>query len=65
MFVGVVNFGQPQKLRFVAVKKFWSCLTMTFGHLHLVKLTSLSKLYISRSNKTVKVDERHLNLKQK
>ena len=44
-FVGVVNFGQTQKLRFVGVKSFWSCSTTTFGHLHSVKLTSL-KFYL-------------------
>ena len=41
MFVGVVNFGQIQKLRFVGVKNFWSCSTTNFGDLHSVKLTSL------------------------
>ena len=41
MFIGVMNFGQIQKLRFVGVKIFWSCSTMTFGHLHWVMLTSL------------------------
>ena len=39
--VGVVNFGQIQKLRFVGVKHFRSCSTTTFGHLHSVMLTSL------------------------
>ena len=42
MFVGVMNFGQNQKLRFEGVKNFRSCSTMTFGHLHSVKLTRLT-----------------------
>ena len=41
MFVGVVNFGQIPKLRFVVVKNFRSCSIPTFGHLHSVKLTSI------------------------
>ena len=34
MFVGVVNFGQVQKIRFVGMKIFWSCSNPNFGHLH-------------------------------
>ena len=36
MFVGVVNFGQIQKIRFVVVKKFWSCSKPALGHFDLV-----------------------------
>ena len=42
MFVTVVNFDKNKKIRFVGVKNFRSCSTTTFGHLHKVKLTSLS-----------------------
>ena len=41
MFVGVMNLGQIQKLRFVGVKNFRSCSTTTFGYLHLVMLITL------------------------
>ena len=34
MFVGVVNFGQVQKIRFDGVKNFQSCSNPNFGHLH-------------------------------
>ena len=34
MFVGVMNFGQVQKIRFVGVKKFRSCSNPNFDHLH-------------------------------
>ena len=43
MFIGAMNFGQIQKLGLVSVKNFQSCLITTFGHLHLVKLTSYKK----------------------
>ena len=43
MFASVVNFGQIQKLRFVGVKIFRSCSTMTFGHLHSVMLTCFTR----------------------
>ena len=43
MFIGVVNFGQIQKLRFVSAKIFWKFSTTAFGHLHLVLLTSLNE----------------------
>ena len=34
MFVGVMNFGQIQKIRFVGVINFRSCSNPIFGHLH-------------------------------
>ena len=34
MFIGVGNFGQVQKIRFVGVKIFWLCSNPNFGHLH-------------------------------
>ena len=34
MFVGVVNFGQVQKIRFVGGKNFRPCSNPNFGHLH-------------------------------
>ena len=50
MFVGVVNFGQVQKIRFVGVNIFWSCSNPNFGELHWssssVMLTSLIKNWI-------------------
>ena len=44
MSVGVVNFGYVQLLRFVVLKKFWSCSNSNFGHIDSVILIRLFKL---------------------
>ena len=50
MFVGVVNFSQVQKIRFVGVKIFWSCSNPNFGHLHWsCKLASFLFFYQTKS----------------
>ena len=36
MFEVVLNFGYVQLLRFVVLKKFWSCSNPNFGHLDSV-----------------------------
>ena len=60
MFVGIMNFGQVQKIRFVVVKIFWSN-SNQFLVILICKLVSLN-LHLNYFTKLNKVDRNFLQL---